>query len=113
MRATRAHRDNRRSHHALDAMRLTKDVKTGSVHQRHHVDMATGMYRGRKILDVTGSALATAPAVTSSLENAPACVVTKSKDKKAKANAVAMPAENLTPHHTNRPVKSDGDSNKK
>ncbi len=53
MRATRAHRDNRRSHHGLDATRITTDVKTGSIHQRHRVDMATGMYRGRKILDVT------------------------------------------------------------
>jgi large subunit ribosomal protein L32 len=53
MRATRAHRDNRRSHHALDGVRLTTDTKTGSVHLRHRVDMATGMYRGRKVLDMT------------------------------------------------------------
>ncbi|MEI6058096.1 MAG: 50S ribosomal protein L32 [bacterium] len=52
MRATRAHRDNRRSHHGLDAARITTDTKTGSVHQRHRADLATGMYRGRKILDV-------------------------------------------------------------
>lgn len=53
MRATRAHRDNRRSHHALDGVRLSTDSKTGSVHVRHRVDMATGTYRGRKVLDVT------------------------------------------------------------
>ena len=52
MRATRAHRDNRRSHHALDAVRLTTDTTTGSLHQRHRADMATGMYRGRKIVVV-------------------------------------------------------------
>jgi large subunit ribosomal protein L32 len=57
MRATRAHRDNRRSHHGLDATRITTDTKTGSVHQRHRVDMATGMYRGRKILDVNKAAV--------------------------------------------------------
>jgi ribosomal protein L32 len=59
MRATRAHRDNRRSHHALDAVRLTKDTKTGSLHQRHRLDMATGMYRGRKILVTADTATET------------------------------------------------------
>ena len=53
MRATRAHRDNRRSHHALDANRLSTDSKTGSVHVRHRLDLSTGMYRGRKIIEVT------------------------------------------------------------
>lgn len=32
--------------------RLTRDTETGSVHLRHHVDMKTGMYRGRKVIDV-------------------------------------------------------------
>ncbi len=50
MRATRAHRDNRRSHHALDPVRITKDTKTGSIHQRHRADLATGMYRGKKVI---------------------------------------------------------------
>jgi large subunit ribosomal protein L32 len=50
MRATRAHRDNRRSHHALDAIRLTKDTATGSLHQRHRADLSTGMYRGKKVI---------------------------------------------------------------
>lgn len=53
MRATRAHRDNRRSHHALDDIRLTKDAKSGSVHLRHRMDPATGLYRGRKVVDMT------------------------------------------------------------
>ena len=52
MRANRSHRDNRRSHHALDATRLSKDAVTGAVHQRHRVDMATGMYRGKKVLTI-------------------------------------------------------------
>jgi len=52
MRATRAHRDNRRSHHALDATRLTTDTKTGAVHQRHRADLVTGMYRGKKVITI-------------------------------------------------------------
>jgi ribosomal protein L32 len=52
MRATRAHRDNRRSHHALDATRITTDAKTGSVHQRHRADLVTGMYRGKKVITI-------------------------------------------------------------
>jgi ribosomal protein L32 len=28
------------------------DAKTGSSHLRHRVDMSTGMYRGRKVIDV-------------------------------------------------------------
>jgi ribosomal protein L32 len=36
----------------LDATRLSTDTKTGGVHQRHRADLATGMYRGRKIIDI-------------------------------------------------------------
>ncbi|MEY2664806.1 MAG: Ribosomal L32p protein family [Candidatus Parcubacteria bacterium] len=49
MRATRAHRDNRRSHHALEEARVSKD-KDGVVHLRHHASLDTGMYRGRQVL---------------------------------------------------------------
>ena len=56
MRATRAHRDNRRSHHALDATRLTTDKATGAVHQRHRADLTTGMYRGKKVITIKASA---------------------------------------------------------
>lgn len=52
MRATRAHRDNRRSHHALEEARLSKDA-SGTVHLRHHASLDTGMYRGRKVLDLS------------------------------------------------------------
>ncbi len=51
MRHTRAHTANRRSHHGLTAKALTKDTSSGSVHLRHRVDMKTGMYRGRKVID--------------------------------------------------------------
>jgi large subunit ribosomal protein L32 len=52
MRATRGHSGNRRSHHALTSPRLTLDKETGVVHERHRVSEETGMYRGRKVIDV-------------------------------------------------------------
>ena len=52
MRHTKSHTANRRSHHALEAPKVTTDPKTGAVHLRHRVDMTTGMYRGRKVIDV-------------------------------------------------------------
>lgn len=52
MRHTRSHTANRRSHHALTAPKVTVDAKTGATHLRHRVDMTTGMYKGRKVLDV-------------------------------------------------------------
>ncbi len=57
MRATRAHRDNRRSHHALDDVRLSKCVDCGATHKRHTVCMTCGSYRGKKIIDMTAVAV--------------------------------------------------------
>lgn len=53
MRATRAHRDNRRSHHALSPVRLSKCSNCGSMHVRHALCTTCGMYRGKKIVDMT------------------------------------------------------------
>jgi large subunit ribosomal protein L32 len=52
MRHTRSHTANRRSHHALTAINVTTDAKTGATHLRHHADLKTGLYRGKKVLDV-------------------------------------------------------------
>jgi large subunit ribosomal protein L32 len=52
MRHTRSHTANRRSHHALSAPKVTVDAKTGGTHLRHRIDMTTGMYKGRKVIDV-------------------------------------------------------------
>jgi len=53
MRATRAHRDNRRSHHALDDVRLSKCPNCSSMHIRHTICTVCGSYRGKKIIDMT------------------------------------------------------------
>jgi ribosomal protein L32 len=52
MRHTRAHTGNRRSHHKVKNQAMTTDTKSGVTHLRHRVDMTTGTYRGRKVLDV-------------------------------------------------------------
>ncbi len=52
MRHTRSHTANRRSHHALSAVATTTDTKTGTVHLRHRADLKTGLYKGKKVLDV-------------------------------------------------------------
>lgn len=49
MRHTRAHTGNRRSHHALKNPTLSKDVKTGEKHLRHHASITTGMYKGKPV----------------------------------------------------------------
>jgi len=53
MRATRAHRDNRRSHHALDAARVSVCQNCKAAHKSHTVCMNCGWYNGRKVLDLT------------------------------------------------------------
>ncbi len=52
MRHTRSHTANRRSHHALKARILSVDTETGVPHLRHRVCTTTGMYRGKKVLEV-------------------------------------------------------------
>lgn len=55
MRHTRSHTANRRSHHALEAINVTKDPETGATHLRHRADLKTGLYRGKKVIDVVKS----------------------------------------------------------
>ncbi len=52
MRHTHGHTKNRRSHHALAAVRVGTDKETGSMHLRHRVDMKTGRYKGKQVIDV-------------------------------------------------------------
>lgn len=51
MRITRGKTGSRRAHHGLTAPRLSHDKETDSTHKRHHVDLATGMYRGKQIFE--------------------------------------------------------------
>ncbi len=51
MRHTRAHTNNRRSHHALEATKSVVDKESGNRRLPHRVDESTGMYRGKKIFE--------------------------------------------------------------
>lgn len=57
MRHTREHTRNRRSHHALSKVSLTRDKETGAPARRHRVSPITGMYKGKQVLDVAKKAL--------------------------------------------------------
>lgn len=43
-------RNMRRSHHALDIPNVIEDKQTGNMRRSHHIDLKTGMYRGRQVL---------------------------------------------------------------
>jgi large subunit ribosomal protein L32 len=51
---SRSRRGMRRSHDALTTRALSIDPTTGETHIRHHVT-ADGFYRGRKVVEVSGS----------------------------------------------------------
>ena len=50
MRHTRAHTNNRRSHHALDATKFVTDKVSGKLRLPHRLDESTGTYRGKQIM---------------------------------------------------------------
>ena len=41
----------RRSHHKLSSVNVVEDKKSGEYRLSHHLDLKTGMYRGRQVLD--------------------------------------------------------------
>jgi large subunit ribosomal protein L32 len=52
-RTSASKRDMRRSHHALSANAYIEDKDTGELRRTHHIDLKTGMYNGRQVIDVT------------------------------------------------------------
>jgi|TARA_B110000467_G_C17999225_1_gene304543 large subunit ribosomal protein L32 len=42
----------RRSHHKLDAANIVEDKKSGEYKLSHHIDLKSGYYNGKKILDI-------------------------------------------------------------
>ena len=48
---SKSRRNKRRSHHRLTAVNVIKDKKSGEYRLPHHVDLKTGTYNGKKILD--------------------------------------------------------------
>ena len=48
---SRMKRGNRRSADALKQPSYVEDKKTGELHRPHHIDLKTGMYRGRQVIE--------------------------------------------------------------
>jgi large subunit ribosomal protein L32 len=49
---SRMKRGNRRSADALEKPSYIEDKDTGELRRPHHIDLKTGMYRGRQVIDV-------------------------------------------------------------
>ncbi len=45
-------RNKRRSHHKVSNVNIVEDKKTGEYRMSHHIDLKTGFYNGKKILDI-------------------------------------------------------------
>ncbi len=41
----------RRSHHRLSSVNILEDKKSGEYRLSHHMDLKTGFYKGRQVLD--------------------------------------------------------------
>ncbi len=48
---SKSKRDMRRSHHALEVPAYIEDQESGELRRPHHIDLKTGMYRGRQVLE--------------------------------------------------------------
>ena len=49
---TVSRRNKRRSHHKINNVNVVEDKKTGEYRVSHHIDLKTGFYNGKKILDI-------------------------------------------------------------
>jgi large subunit ribosomal protein L32 len=49
---TPSKRNMRRSHHHIKSTNIIEDKKSGEYRLSHHIDLKTGFYNGKKILDV-------------------------------------------------------------
>jgi large subunit ribosomal protein L32 len=47
---TPSRRNMRRSHHALTVPNVSEDKETGELKRPHHIDLKTGMYKGRQVI---------------------------------------------------------------
>ena len=48
---SKARRDKRRSHHKISSMNVIEDKKSGEFRLSHHLDLKTGMYNGKQIIE--------------------------------------------------------------
>ncbi|GGD03784.1 50S ribosomal protein L32 [Aquisalinus flavus] len=50
---TRSRRGMRRSHDKLAAPAFIEDKKSGNLRRNHHIDLKSGLYNGRQVLEPT------------------------------------------------------------
>ena len=48
---TKSKRNMRRAHDSLPAANWVEDAHTGEAKRRHHIDLKTGMYKGRQVIE--------------------------------------------------------------
>ena len=48
---SKSRRDQRRSHHKIKNVNIIEDKKTGEYRLSHHVDLKTGIYKGRQVFE--------------------------------------------------------------
>ena len=48
---SKSRRDKRRSHHRIIDPNIIEDKKTGEYRLSHHLDLKTGIYNGRQIIE--------------------------------------------------------------
>ena len=48
---SKSRRNKRRSHHKISSINIIEDKKSGEYRLSHHLDLKTGIYNGKQILD--------------------------------------------------------------
>ena len=48
---SKSKRDKRRSHHKISSVNIIEDKKSGEFSLSHHIDLKTGLYNGKQILE--------------------------------------------------------------
>tara|TARA_B100001123_G_C15185661_1_gene977187 strand:+ start:1076 stop:1255 length:180 start_codon:yes stop_codon:yes gene_type:complete len=48
---SKSRRNKRRSHHKISSINIIEDKKSGEFRLSHHIDLKTGIYNGKQILD--------------------------------------------------------------
>ena len=48
---SKSRRNKRRSHHKIVSANVIEDKKSGEFRLSHHIDLKTGIYRGKQILE--------------------------------------------------------------
>ena len=48
---SKSRRNKRRSHHKISSINIVEDKKSGEYRLSHHIDLKTGIYNGRQVLE--------------------------------------------------------------